>query len=103
MESAGPVLPTTSPILPPARAPRRHTIHDGDTLESLAQRYLGDGQRAGEILEANRDVLADPQLLPIGVTIVIPRSAGAAAVEPTAGEEPGPLVPLPPSGLGRGR
>jgi phage tail protein X len=103
VEGSGPVLPAAESLPSPARAPRRHTIHDGDTLESLAARYLGDAQRAGEILEANRSVLADAQLLPIGVTIVIPRPAGSATVEPPANEEPPRLVPLPTSGLGRGR
>ncbi len=53
---------------------RHHTIHDGDTLESLALRYLGDSARAQEIFAANRNVLSDPEVLPIGVKIVIPPS-----------------------------
>jgi nucleoid-associated protein YgaU len=49
-----------------------HRIVDGDTLEGLAQRYLGSADRAREIFDANRDVLADPKLLPIGVELKIP-------------------------------
>ncbi len=56
---------------------RRHSIHDGDTLTSLAQRYLGDPERANEIFEVNRSVLPNPDVLPIGVKIVIPRTRPA--------------------------
>jgi nucleoid-associated protein YgaU len=49
-----------------------HVIVDGDTLESLAQRYLGAADRADELFHANRDVLSDPQLLPIGAMLRIP-------------------------------
>ena len=54
------------------RAPRLHTIVDGDTLSDLAARYLGGSHRAAEIFEANRGLLASPELLPIGAEIVIP-------------------------------
>ena len=47
-------------------------IVDGDSLERLAGRYLDDSRRAHEIYEANRELLASPDLLPIGVEIVIP-------------------------------
>ena len=85
---------------------KKHTIHDGDTLESLAVRYLGDAKRAGEILEVNREVLSDPQLLPIGVAIVIPPDAAAADHHPadaTVVEDAPRLVPLPTDGFRRGR
>jgi nucleoid-associated protein YgaU len=59
------------PSKPPAK-PRPYRLRDGDTLESVAERYLGDRERATEIFELNREVLARPDLLPVGVTIVIP-------------------------------
>ena len=49
-----------------------HTVVDGDTLAALAERYLGSATRAAEIYEANRDVLHDPNLLPIGAELKIP-------------------------------
>jgi len=49
-----------------------HKIVDGDTLAALAERYLGSASRAMEIYEANRGVLASPQLLPIGVELKLP-------------------------------
>jgi nucleoid-associated protein YgaU len=54
------------------RSIRVHRIVDGDTLESIAQRYLGNPERAHEIFEANRRILTYPDALPIGVEIQIP-------------------------------
>ena len=51
---------------------RTHVIMDGDTLESIAGRYLRDPNRGYEIYNSNRDVLPSPGSLPIGVKIVIP-------------------------------
>ena len=51
---------------------RRHRIVEGDTLPSLAQRYLGDASRSGEIHVANIDRLMNPEILPLGVTLLIP-------------------------------
>lgn len=59
-----------------ASAPVTHKIVDGDTLRSLAERYLGSADRSGEILEANRDVLANPEILPIGLELKIPGKSG---------------------------
>jgi len=53
-----------------------HKVVDGDTLEVLAERYLGSPDRCLEIYEANRDVLPSPQLLPIGAELKIPSSGG---------------------------
>lgn len=49
-----------------------HRIVDGDTLRTLAERYLGSADRCLEIYDANRDVLPSPELLPIGVELKIP-------------------------------
>jgi nucleoid-associated protein YgaU len=61
--------------------PRTYTLRDGDTLESLAERFLGIPSRAGEIFEANRAVLSAPDLLPVGVAIVIPPRVGGGDLE----------------------
>jgi nucleoid-associated protein YgaU len=49
-----------------------HRIADGDTLIKLAQKYLGRPERYLEIYDRNRDVLTNPDLLPIGVILKIP-------------------------------
>jgi nucleoid-associated protein YgaU len=70
----------------PATAPpaQIHKVADGDTLRALAHRYLGNADRSGEIYEANRDVLPNPEVLPIGVELKIPprRQEPAAALIP---------------------
>ncbi len=72
-----------------------HRIADGDTLSKLAERYLGRGDRYLEIYDLNREVLASPDLLPIGVVLKIP----PRVVEPSAGmrsQRPGQELPLEP-------
>jgi len=51
---------------------RIHVVHNGDTLQRLAKRYLDDERRALEIFDLNRETLSNPHLLPIGTEIVIP-------------------------------
>lgn len=73
---------------PPASrsAGRTHRVVDGDTLSRLALRYLGDADRFAEIFAANRDVLPEPDVLPIGVELKIPPKDRPAV-------SPGPLSP----------
>ncbi len=52
--------------------PRKHRVRDGDTLANLAERFLGDAARAPELLEANREVIKNADLLPIGAELTIP-------------------------------
>jgi nucleoid-associated protein YgaU len=50
----------------------RHTVAEGDTLFSLAEKYYGDKARFGTIFEANRAVLSTPDQLVAGTVLVIP-------------------------------
>jgi len=89
-----PTLPPTQPndwrpdaIVKPAiqpRPPRPYRIRDRDTLELIAERLLGDKQRADEIFEANRNVLSRPDLLPVGLTILLPPRESRSNLEPVA-------------------
>jgi nucleoid-associated protein YgaU len=76
-------------------AAQTHRIVDGDSLEKLAQRYLGAADRAGELYEANRETLSNPGVLPIGKELRIPgprRPPGLTGnLMPRA-----PLVPVKP-------
>jgi nucleoid-associated protein YgaU len=93
-----PNLPTNQPnnwrpdaIAKPAiqpRPPRPYRIRDRDTLELIAERLLGDKQRASEIFETNRNVLSRPDLLPVGVTIMVPPRERRSDLQPVAA--PGP-------------
>lgn len=52
---------------------RTYTIQSGDSLYSISKKFYGNGQRSGDIYNANRDKLKSPTALVIGVTIVIPQ------------------------------
>lgn len=51
---------------------RFHRVRDGDTLESLAERYLGDRSRWQEIYRYNSRAIERPDLLPLGARLRIP-------------------------------
>jgi hypothetical protein len=68
------------PAMHPAM--RRHRLTDGDSLESLAERYLGDSSRAREIFEVNREILPAADLLPLGKIIRIPPREAADELSP---------------------
>ncbi len=54
---------------------RTYTITGRDSLWSIAEATLGDGGRWKDILDANRSLIADPDVLPDGATITIPNRA----------------------------
>ena len=58
----------------PARSGRVYVSQSGDNLTSVARRTLGDGSHAAvmKIYNANRDKLDSPDVLPVGVELVIP-------------------------------
>jgi nucleoid-associated protein YgaU len=58
--------------------PRSHIVVDGDSLAKLAGRYLNDPRRAAEIYARNQHILSNPDLLPIGIELVIPSHTGSA-------------------------
>jgi len=51
---------------------KTHTIKSGDTLWAIAAKYLGSGARYTEIVAANKGVITNPNLVPIGTVIKIP-------------------------------
>jgi phage tail protein X len=93
-----PTLPPSQPndwrpdaIVKPAvhpRPPRPYRIRDRDTLELVAERLLGDKTRASEIFDANRNVLSRPDLLPVGVTIMLPPRETRSDLQPLAAPRP---------------
>jgi nucleoid-associated protein YgaU len=58
-------------------AARRHTVQEGETLFSVAQKYFGDKEKFLDIYRANRDVLQSPDPLTPGTELVIPALAGS--------------------------
>ena len=81
----------------PAAAAAEYVIRDGDDLTGIALRVYGHAGAATAIWTANRDRLADPSVLPIGLTLRLPPSwtlpaarapqggGPAMAIEPTFG------------------
>lgn len=86
----------TLPAEPPRCTPLRHRIVDGDTLEQLAEKYLGASNRASDIYRENQRILPAPDLLPIGAELLItrPTDLREAARAPAAAEAAPRLVPL---------
>lgn len=77
---------------------RVHKVRDGDTLETLAERYLGDRSRWREIYQRNAGAIERPDLLPLGARLRIPPKYPLPP-QRQAGLEPlpisqGPLVSL---------
>lgn len=71
--------PVSSPVAPaPVAAPqsnapaRSYTTAPGDTLWGIAQKLYGRGDRWPVIYDANRNKIANPQTIPVGITLVIP-------------------------------
>ncbi len=89
-----PQVSPAEPLLPGGVT--RHTVEDGDTLTQLAVRYLGRADAYWRIYEANRDVLTNPDLLPIGAVLEIPPRSDSPAVSTSRNAESLlPMVPVP--------
>jgi LysM repeat protein len=57
---------------------RMITVRRGDTLSSIAERELGSASHWMEIFRANRGQLSDPDELPVGVRLVLPKQEKSA-------------------------
>lgn len=51
----------------------QHTVVGGDTLSTIAQRFYGNGSLYPRIFEANRDQIANPNLIFPGQVLRIPQ------------------------------
>ena len=51
---------------------RRHFTVNGDCLKKLAEQYLHDANRWEEIYKLNKDSLANQNVVPIGIVLIIP-------------------------------
>lgn len=69
-----------------------HTVKQGETLSSIAQRYLGDANRWKEIADLNPGI--KPEALKAGDVLVIPQAAITRKIEPVA---LGGLIAPPPA------
>ena len=68
-QSAQPEQPAPTETV---RKNRTYTVQKGDMLERIARRELGDGRRANEIFEMNRDQLSSPDDIQPGMVLKLP-------------------------------
>lgn len=57
---------------PPASGKRTYTIKKGDALSIIAQKQLGTSKRMDEIIRLNRDKIADPDDIRVGMVLALP-------------------------------
>ena len=60
------------PVEPEPAAKTTYTVVKGDCLWKIAKKFLGDGKRWAEIYAANKDAIKNPNMIPLGLTLVIP-------------------------------
>lgn len=91
-----PPPPAPPPPPPPAAAAsvadQTVTVQPGDSLSAIAARVYGDAEAWGRLFEANRDQIANPNLIHPGQVLRVP--GGQASVAPAPG------LSAPASGLG---
>ena len=77
------LTPTSKPVTKPATKPAtqrpaksvktvNYTIRENDRLWDIAKDHLGKGGRWQEIVNLNKDIIRNPDVLPIGRTIRLP-------------------------------
>ncbi len=60
--------------------PVYHTVGQGETLSSIAAKHLGATSRYQEIFEMNRDQLASPDTLQVGMKLVVKPGVDAGVI-----------------------
>ncbi len=61
-----------SPAPAAPKPERTYTVQPGDSLRAISQRFYGDEMQWKRIYEANRDSIANPDLIHVGQTFKIP-------------------------------
>jgi hypothetical protein len=68
-----PVADDDEPTAPPDGIEATYTVQPGDTLSKIAKQIYGDFRLWPLIFEANRDQIADPGLIRVGMELQIPQ------------------------------
>ena len=89
--SVAPIHPAPVPApAPGSTAPggeKTYVVKGGDTLTSIASSQLPGKGNLKAILDANKDVLPNPNKLRVGMTLKIPGAIAASATQPTKVEK----------------
>ncbi|MBC8041498.1 MAG: LysM peptidoglycan-binding domain-containing protein, partial [Opitutaceae bacterium] len=64
--------PAATAVASTPAAPRVHTIASGDSLSKISKQYYGTANRWNDILQANKDVIRNPDALVLGTKLRIP-------------------------------
>lgn len=79
--------------------PAAYVIRDGDDLTGISVRFYGHPAAAAAVWEANRDVIPDPSILPIGATLRMPPPWSIPGL-PGSAATVGRSIEPPPSSVG---
>lgn len=103
--AATPAAPAGArPITAPSATgslPSTYRVRDGDDLAGIAARMYGHPAAAAAVWAANRDLISDPGLLPIGADLRLPPpwdidvaggSGGSGGIEPRRGTTASPAL-----------
>jgi nucleoid-associated protein YgaU len=87
---AKPAVP--GPTVAPASAAVDYVVRDGDDLTTIALKVYGHAGAATAIWDANRDRVADPRVLPIGMALRLPPTWTLPAAHGPQGGSPGRAI-----------
>ena len=57
---------------PSTPAVRTYTVQPGDSLSKISKQFYGDANKYMKIFDANKDKLADPDKVKVGMDLLIP-------------------------------
>ncbi len=88
--------PLSAAVAQPVAKPTTYTVKPGDTLFSIARRFLGDQSRWNQIYQLNTDRISDPKHIVPGQVLRIGSSDAAPAPEAVAAPKPEAPAAVPP-------
>ncbi len=93
LQEASPASPRAESFVAPKRT--EHLVQRGETLSSIAAKYLGSANRYDELFRANADQLRDPNDVQPGMTLHIPDAANVVGAPPRRINNNEPAPPKP--------